>query len=69
MPGDGCASTTKSGGLLAAADQCQVPRLVALCERELCATIAVETAARLLVLSDRHHAVQLKEHCLDFTSR
>ena len=53
-------------GLLAAADQYQVPRLVALCERELCERVEVETAARLLVLADQHHAAQLKEHCLEF---
>ena len=53
-------------GLLAAADQYQLPRLVALCERELCGRVEVETAARLLLLADRHHAAQLKEHTLEF---
>jgi speckle-type POZ protein len=53
-------------GLLAAADQYQVPRLLALCERELCERIEVETAARLLLLADQHHAEQLKERCLEF---
>ena len=53
-------------GLLAAADQYQVPRLLALCERELCERVEVETAARLLLLADQHHAEQLKERCLEF---
>ena len=53
-------------GLLAAADQYQLPRLVALCEQELCGRVEVQTAARLLLLADRHHATQLKEHTLEF---
>ena len=53
-------------GLLEVADQYQVPRLVAVCERKLCENIEVETVARLLVLADRHHAMQLKELCLEF---
>eukprot|EP01045_Picozoa_sp_COSAG04_P018156 COSAG04_NODE_1660_length_6022_cov_5.271146_3_plen_384_part_00 len=52
--------------LLAAADQYEVPRLVALCERELCGVISQGNAARLLVLADRHRAAQLKEACLDY---
>ena len=48
------------------ADQYQVPRLVAVCERKLCENIEVETVERLLVLADRHHAMQLKELCLEF---
>jgi hypothetical protein len=50
-------------GLLAAADQYEVPRLVALCEEQLCE--GIDAAARL-VLADRHHAAQLKEACLDY---
>lgn len=53
-------------GLLEVADQYQVPRLVAVCERKLCENIEVETVARLLVLADHHHAMQLKELCLAF---
>lgn len=37
-------------GLLVAADRFQIPRLAALCERELCRVLAVETAAKWLVL-------------------
>jgi speckle-type POZ protein len=53
-------------GLLEAADQYQVPRLAAVCEGKLCEGVEVETVAQLLVLADRHHAMQLKEHCLKF---
>ena len=53
-------------GLLAAADQYEVPRLVALCEEQLCEGIDEASAAARLVLADRHHAAQLKEACLDY---
>ena len=53
-------------GLLAAADQYEVPRLVALCEEQLCEGVDDESAAARLVLADRHHAAQLKEVCLDY---
>ena len=55
-----------AAGLLAAADQYEVPRLVALCEEQLCEGIDDESAAARLVLADRHHAAQLKEACLDY---
>eukprot|EP01043_Picozoa_sp_COSAG02_P005199 COSAG02_NODE_140_length_34374_cov_913.416443_2_plen_487_part_00 len=56
-------------GLLASADQYGVPRLVALCERELILGIDEANAAARLVLADKHHAMQLKEACLDFIAR
>jgi len=52
--------------LLAAADQYEVPRLVALCEEQLCEGIDEASAAARLVLAERHHAAQLKEACLDY---
>ena len=55
-----------AAGLLAAADQYEVPRLVALCEEQLCEGIDDESAAARLVLAERHHAAQLKEACLDY---
>lgn len=56
-------------GLLAAADRYACPRLLALCEQRLCATVTEESAVGLLVLSERHHAAQLKEYCLEFISQ
>ena len=56
-------------GLLAAADQYQCPRLLALCEQRLCGMVNIESSAGLLVLSEQHRAAQLKEHCLDFISQ
>ena len=55
-----------AAGLLAAADQYEVPRLVALCEEQLCEGIDEASAAARLVLAERHHAAQLKEACLDY---
>ena len=55
-----------AAGLLAAADQYEVPRLVALCEEQLCEGIDDDSAAARLVLAERHHAAQLKEACLDY---
>ena len=56
-------------GLLAAADQYAVPRLVAMCERALAASMTVSNAVERLVLADQHRAVQLKQHCLHFISK
>ena len=56
-------------GLLASADQYGLPTLVALCERELCLGIDEASAVMRLVLADKHHAVQLKEACLDFIAQ
>jgi speckle-type POZ protein len=55
-------------GLLAAADQYQLPRLVSLCEEQLCAGITTENAAARLVVAELHSAAQLMEHCLDYIS-
>eukprot|EP01043_Picozoa_sp_COSAG02_P077811 COSAG02_NODE_17220_length_1020_cov_1.521173_1_plen_339_part_11 len=52
--------------LLGVAEFYQVARLHAVCERELCTHVDVETAARLMVLADTSHAPHLKEYCMNF---
>lgn len=67
LPDDALRDTAED--LLGVAEYYQVARLHALCERELCTRIDVETVARLLVLADTSHAQHLKEHCMDFIGR
>lgn len=55
--------------LLVAADRFQLGRLRRICERRLCETVEVETAATTLALAEQNHANELKRVCLDFVSR
>lgn len=55
--------------LLVAADQYQLIRLRRICERRLCDTVDVETAATTLTLAEQNHAEELKRVCLEFVSR
>jgi speckle-type POZ protein len=55
--------------LLAAADLYQLTRLRRICERRLCESVDVETAATTLALAEQNHAEELKRVCLDFVSR
>ncbi|WIA09235.1 hypothetical protein OEZ85_008643 [Tetradesmus obliquus] len=55
--------------LLAAADMYQLTRLRRICERRLCESVDVETAATTLALAEQNHAEELKRVCLDFVSR
>ncbi|KAK9826376.1 hypothetical protein WJX81_005251 [Elliptochloris bilobata] len=55
--------------LLVAADRFQLGRLRRICERRLCETVEVETAATTLALAEQNHASELKRVCLDFVSR
>jgi len=55
--------------LLVAADRFQLGRLRRICERRLCETVEVDTAATTLALAEQNHAGELKRVCLDFVSR
>eukprot|EP00878_Enallax_costatus_P013058 GHUV01013644.1.p1 GENE.GHUV01013644.1~~GHUV01013644.1.p1 ORF type:complete len:476 (+),score=203.40 GHUV01013644.1:518-1945(+) len=55
--------------LLAAADMYQLTRLRRICERRLCESVDVETAATTMALAEQNHAEELKRVCLDFVSR
>lgn len=37
-----------------------------MCEEALCSSLAVESAADVLILADMHSAQQLKAHAIDF---
>eukprot|EP01049_Picozoa_sp_SAG25_P018487 SAG25_NODE_5337_length_671_cov_0.736014_1_plen_195_part_01 len=53
-------------GLLAAADQYQLPRLVSLCEAHMIDGLAIENVAARLVMAELHSAAKLKEYCIDY---
>jgi speckle-type POZ protein len=55
--------------LLVAADLYQLTRLRRICERRLCETVDLETAATTLTLAEQNHAEELKRVCLDFVAR
>ena len=55
--------------LLVAADRFELGRLRRICERRLCETVEVETAATTLALAEQNHANELKRVCLEFVSR
>uniref|UniRef100_A0ACD5UUT4 Uncharacterized protein n=1 Tax=Avena sativa TaxID=4498 RepID=A0ACD5UUT4_AVESA len=52
--------------LLVAADRYGLDKLRVLCERKLCESMDVETAATTLVLAEQHHCKDLKEACIEF---
>ncbi|KAL3309741.1 Speckle-type POZ, partial [Cichlidogyrus casuarinus] len=52
--------------LLAASDKYQMDQLKIMCEHRLVQGLCVENACDTLVLSDRHNALQLKVHALDY---
>lgn len=52
--------------LLVAADRYGLDKLRVLCERKLCESMDVETAATTLVLAEQHHCKDLKEACVEF---
>jgi speckle-type POZ protein len=55
------ASPEEASHLLNAADHYAVTRLFAICERTLCAALAVDTVATTLTLADQHGATGLKD--------
>lgn len=55
--------------LLVAADQYQLNRLRRICEKRLCESVDVETAATTLTLAEQSHAEELKRVCLEFVSK
>ena len=46
--------------------QYDLERLKMMCEESLCANLANETAADILILADMHSAHQLKVHAIEF---
>jgi len=58
-----------SEDLLAAADQYQVEKLKALCEKKLCEEIGLKNCIYLLMLGDLHSASTLKTQALRFLSQ
>jgi len=54
--------------LLAAADRFNLARLRTICERKLCESMEVETAATTLALAEQNRALDLKRVCLDFVA-
>uniref|UniRef100_A0A2P2LBE0 Uncharacterized protein MANES_08G153800 n=1 Tax=Rhizophora mucronata TaxID=61149 RepID=A0A2P2LBE0_RHIMU len=61
-------SDTLAAKLLAAADKYDLPRLRLMCESELCKDISVNSVAKILALTDRYHAMDLKSVCLRFAA-
>ncbi|GMH40661.1 hypothetical protein BSKO_08565 [Bryopsis sp. KO-2023] len=66
---DGCMDAAFAQHLLEAADRYELVRLRRICERRLCQTVDVETAATTLTLAEQNHAADLKVVCLDFVAR
>jgi speckle-type POZ protein len=62
------ASPEEATHLLNAADQYDVPRLFALCERTLSDALSVDNAAATLTLADQHSALALKNAALRFVA-
>jgi speckle-type POZ protein len=62
------ASPEEATHLPNAADHYGVRRLFAICERTLCAALAVENAAETLTLADQHSAATLKDAALRFVA-
>jgi speckle-type POZ protein len=61
-------SPEQASHLLNAADHYDVRRLLAICERKLCAALAVDTVATTLTLADQHGATGLKDAALRFVA-
>lgn len=55
--------------LFVAADQFGVERLKRLCEKKILVSITVESAARILQAAHKHHALGLRQSCMDFILR
>jgi speckle-type POZ protein len=54
--------------LLVAADRYGLERLKVICEKKLCDSLDVKTAANTLVLAEQHNCRQLKDVCIDFVA-
>ncbi|KAF7098972.1 hypothetical protein CFC21_100666 [Triticum aestivum] len=52
--------------LLVAADRYDIPRLKAMCEKNLCEHIDVSTVATILALADQHRCDGLKQTCYQY---
>lgn len=59
---------TLAAKLLAAADKYGLDRLRLMCESSLCKDISVNSVAKILALSERCHAMDLKAVCLKFAA-